>query len=370
VRRVRHWLALTLGLAVACVLAAEGVLLFRNWSPPGQPAAQATWAAATQTTGAAAPATPARHPATPARHPATQPATRPLLSPFTGQPVPSLGPVLAVPVDNAAAARPQAGLRQADIVYVLPAEGGLSRFLAVYSSRVPRVTGPVYSAHADDLQLLRQFGRPAFAYSGAPPPLLPVIQQARIVGLPGGAASDVPGGATGGGPRGYFPDPGRPAPDNMYARTRQLLAAAHGASTARDIGFRFGPVPAGGLPTAAWSVSYPAASFSFSWSAPVGRWLVGMDGAAATGPRGRQLSAATVVIQYTTIGVSRFAGVTGPAPFAYSTGAGRAVVLRNGQSWQVRWFRSHGSSGTTFTTDSGQRMTFARGPVWVILTQP
>jgi hypothetical protein len=363
VRRVRHWLALALGLAVACVLAAEGVLLFRNWSPPGQPAAQATGAAATQTTGAAAPATPARHPA-------TQPATRPpLLSPFTGQPVPSPGPVLAVPVDNAAAARPQAGLGQADIVYVLPAEGGLSRFLAVYSSRVPRVAGPVHSAHADNLQLLRQFGRPAFAYSGAPPPLLPVIQQARIVGLPGGAASGVPGGATGGGPGGYFPDPGRPAPDNVYARTRQLLAAAHGASTARDIGFRFGPVPAGGLPTAAWSVSYPAASFSFSWSAPVGRWLVGMDGAPATRPRGSQLSAATVVIQYTTIGVSRFAGLTGPAPFAYSTGAGRAVVLRNGQSWQVRWSRPHGSSGTTFTTDSGQRMTFARGPVWLVLTR-
>lgn len=360
-RRVRHWLALALGLAVACVLAAEGVLLFRNWSPPGQPAAHTTGAAATQTTGAAPPAT-----ATPAHHPATQPATRPLLSPFTGQPVPSPGPVLAVSVDNAAAARPQAGLSQADIVYVLPAEGGLSRFLAVYSSRVPRVTGPVRSAHADDLQLLRQFGRPAFAYSGLPPALLPVIQQARIVGLPG-PASDVPGGATGGGPGGYFPDPGRPAPDNMYARTRHLLAAAHGASTAHDIGFRFGPVPAGGLPTAAWPVSYPAASFSFSWSASAGRWLVGMDGAPATGPRGGQLSAATVVIQYTTIGVSRFAGLTGPAPFAYSTGAGRAVVLRNGQSWQVRWSRPHGSSGTTFTTDSGQPMTFAPGPVWVVL---
>jgi len=356
VRRVRHWLALALGLAVACVLAAEGVLLVRNWTPPSQSAAQATGAtAAQQTTGAAAPSRPARHPAS---HPATPPSARPLLSPFTGQRVPSLGPVLAVPVGNAAAARPQAGLSQADIVYVLPAEGGLSRFLAVYSSRVPRVTGPVRTARADDLQLLRQFGRPAFAYSGAPAGLLPVIQQARIVGLPAGAASGVPGG--------YFPQPGRPAPDNIYARTRQLLAAAHGVSTARGIGFRFGPAPAGGLPTAAWPVSYPAASFSFSWSAPAGRWLVDMDGAPATGPRGGQLSAATVVIQYTAMGVSRFAGPSGPAPFAYTTGGGRAVVLRNGQSWQVRWSRPHGSSGTTFSTDSGQPMTFARGQVWVV----
>jgi hypothetical protein len=93
-----------------------------------------------------------------------------------------------------------------------------------------------------------------------------------------------------------------------------------------------------------------------------------MDGAPARGPRGGQLSATTVVIQYTRIGVSRFAALTGPAPFAYSTGTGRAVVLRNGQSWQVTWSRPHGSAGTTFTTGSGQRMTFARGPVWVVLT--
>ena len=27
----------------------------------------------------------------------------------------------------------------------------------------------------------------------------------------------------------------------------------------------------------------------------------------------------------------------------------------------------HGSGGTTFTTGSGRRMTFARGPVWVVI---
>jgi len=45
-------------------------------------------------------------------------------------------------------------------------EGGLSRFLAVYSSHVPPVVGPVPSAREDDLELLRQFGRPAFADGG------------------------------------------------------------------------------------------------------------------------------------------------------------------------------------------------------------
>jgi hypothetical protein len=238
---------------------------------------------------------------------------------------------------------------------VLPVEGGLSRFLAVFYAHFPRVVGPVRSARDDDLQLLRQFGRPAFAYSGAQPQLLPVVERARIVDLYAGRAG------------GYYRDDLRVAPYNLYAHTRRLLAEARGASTARDVGFRFGPAPAGGLATAARSVSYPAASFTFRWSRRAARWLVWMDGARAMTTDGGQLGAATVVIQYTRIGSSRFREWGGPAPYAYSTGSGRAVVLCDGKAWQAHWSRPHGSGGTTFTTGSGRRMTFARGPVWVVL---
>src|SRR6516225_7952617 len=101
------------------------------------------------------------------------PTSHQLRSPFTGEPVPSLNRVLAVKIDNIVHARPQTGLTRADIVYVLPVEGGLSRVLAIFSSHYPRVIGPVRSAREDDLELLRQFGRPAFAYSGATATLLP-----------------------------------------------------------------------------------------------------------------------------------------------------------------------------------------------------
>ena len=100
----------------------------------------------------------------------------------------ALGRVLAVKIDNLAPARPQTGFTGADIVYVLPVEGGLSRFMAVFSSRFPSVIGPVRSAREDDLELLRQFGRPAFAYSGAQPQLLPVVERARTVDLYAGRA--------------------------------------------------------------------------------------------------------------------------------------------------------------------------------------
>jgi hypothetical protein len=278
-----------------------------------------------------------------------------LLSPFTGEPVRSLNRVLAVKIDNIGYARPQTGLTHADIVYVLPVEGGLSRFLAVFSSDYPRVIGPVRSAREDDLELLRQFGRPAFAYSGATATLLPYIHRtARIVDLYDGIAS------------GYYRDTGRIAPYNLYARTRQLLRQAPRASAAHDIGFRFGPAPAGGKPTRSASVSYPAASFHFKWSTAKDRWLVSMDGRPAVTTDGGRLSPATVVIQYTKVRTSRFLEYGKPPPYAESTGSGTALVLRDGKAWTAHWSRPKANGGTTFTI-GGKPMTFAPGQVWIVL---
>jgi hypothetical protein len=225
----------------------------------------------------------------------------------------------------------------------------------VFSSHSPPVIGPVRSAREDDLELLRQFGRPAFAYSGAQPQLLPVVERARTVDLYAGRVG------------GYFRDPRRVAPHNLYARTSRLLAEAPGASQARDIGFRFGPAPGAGRATASFPVSYPAASFTFRWSASDGRWLVSMDGTPARAAEGGPLSAATVVIQYTKVRTSRFLEAGARPPFAESTGAGTGVVLRDGKAYPVRWSRPDADRGTTFTSASGQVMTFARGPVWVVL---
>jgi hypothetical protein len=282
-----------------------------------------------------------------------------LRSPFTGQPVPSLERVLAVKIDNIVNARPQTGLSHADIVYVLPVEGGLSRFLAIFSSHYPSVVGPVRSAREDDVQLLRQFGRPAFAYSGATAALLPYIHRtARIVDLYAGIAS------------GYYRDNSRFAPYNLYANTRQLLKQAPGASKAQGIGFQFGPPPRGGKVTRSASVSYPAASLRFTWSAAKRRWLVSMDGTPAVTADGGRLAPATVVIQHTTVRTSRFLEYGKPPPYAESVGSGTAVVLRDGKAWTTHWSRTAADGATTFTTASSQRMTFAPGQVWIVLAYP
>jgi Protein of unknown function (DUF3048) N-terminal domain/Protein of unknown function (DUF3048) C-terminal domain len=280
----------------------------------------------------------------------------PLLSPFTGEPVKSLGGVLAVKIDNIVYARPQTGLSDADIVYVLPVEGGLTRFMAIFSSHFPPVIGPVRSARNDDLELLRQFGRPAFAYSGAQGQLLPVVERAHIVDLYAGRVVAP-----------YYRDNSRIAPYNLYANTRQLLAHAKGASRAHSIGFRFGPAPAGGQVTRSYSVSYPSAKFIFTWSPGRGHWLVTMDGKPATTTDRGRLAPATVIMQRTTVHTSGYLEYGVPPPYAETVGHGTAVVLRGGKAYNVRWSRPSYYAGTTYTTMSGQRMNFAPGQVWILL---
>jgi hypothetical protein len=314
--------------------------------------------------GSPAPPRPAPAPPSPTRthatatatpHPTATPPPGPLLDPFTGKPVRALGKVLAVKIDNIVNARPQTGLQSADIVYVIPVEGGLTRFMAVYSSYIPQVVGPVRSARESDLDILRQFGRPAFAWSGATPHLVPFVDRAPIVNL---YALRVGG---------YYRDFGRAAPSNLYASARQLIQEAKGASKARDIGFRFGALPAGGKSATSYSVQYPAASYTFRWSAKAGRWVAWIDGAPAMATEGGQLGGSTVIIQYTQISTSRFEEYGGRPPYAKSTGSGKAVVLRDGKQFTVHWSRPSLEGGTSYTLPDGEPMLFAPGQVWVVL---
>jgi len=277
-----------------------------------------------------------------------------LYSPFTGEPVNGLRPVLAVKIDNIVQARPQTGLQSADLMYVIPVEGGLTRFMAVYSSHVPPVIGPVRSARQSDLDILRQFGRPAFAWSGATPHLVPFIERAPLVDLYALLVG------------GYYRVGFRVAPQNLYANPRTLLGEARHASKARDIGFRFGPLPAGGRVVRSWTVQYPAATITFRWSGKAKRWLVWMDGAPGRAAEGGQLGGRTVIIQYTRIATSRFEEYGGRPPYAISVGSGTAIILRDGRAYQVHWSRPTLNSGTTFTLPDGKRMLFARGQVWIV----
>jgi hypothetical protein len=65
--------------------------------------------------------------------------------------------VTCVMIENSVDARPQSGLRAAGVVYEAHAEGGITRFMAVYQDNKPNYFGPIRSARLTFVQLAKQY---------------------------------------------------------------------------------------------------------------------------------------------------------------------------------------------------------------------
>jgi hypothetical protein len=74
---------------------------------------------------------------------------------------------LGVMIENHDSSRPQSGLNSADVIYEIVAEGGITRFLAVFYCQEPVQVGPVRSARTYFLDFISEYGdSPLYAHVG------------------------------------------------------------------------------------------------------------------------------------------------------------------------------------------------------------
>ena len=326
----------------AIVLAAALVASCSNGKKP-EPQAAPTSASASPT-------------ATPT--PSASPTEKPLLSPFTGRPVDALKPVIAVKIDNATLARPQWGLDQADIVYEEAVEGRTTRFLAIFSSQDAPDIGPVRSVRESDVELLKMFGKVAFAFSGGNRGVLAGVRNS-------GAVFEV---SRNNKPAAFDTRGRRRDAYNFVTSSSRVLTHAPQAALAKDIGFRFGGQSKGGKSGKQLSFTWSTyARTSWVWDAKKKVYLRYMDGRPAMLRNGKQQSAPTVVLQYCSVRNSRYSDVSGAAsPYTTTTGSGRVVVLRDGKSFTGTWQRT-GMGKTRFLGADRKDIKLKAGPVWVML---
>ena len=273
------------------------------------------------------------------------------------------GPVLVVKIDDTTQAHPQIGLEDADIVYIEQVEGGLTRLAAVYSSVIPQRIGPVRSARISDIEIMSQFGRVAFAYSGAQSKLLPVIAAANLQDL----------GAQRQSPTIFTTDPNRVQPYAMVLRAdllmQKIMDDNYQIDSAKSIGFKFGPLQEGGTVTSKAIMHWPAATYSATWSNDDSRWLLSHNNSENVADSGVVLGPTTLVIQMVSIVPSEYKDkVGGVTPFSQTVGTGKAYVLRDGQRFITTWIRASSEGGTTFSFADGTVMNFDQGQIWISLT--
>ena len=281
---------------------------------------------------------------------------------LSGLPGPN-GPVLFVKVDDTVPAHPQTGLDSADVVYIEQVEGGLTRIAAVFSRTLPAKIGPVRSARISDIDLMANYGRVGLAYSGAQTLFLPVLRAANIEDI---GADTEPASI-------FFRDDSRQAPTNLYVDPTALLhksiAIEHRPiATAKSVGWKFGPLPAGGKSIVSASIAWPASKYQVIWSSSQKRWDLFYDGTPDLASDGVQLGSPTFVIQEVSITPSIYHDHLGSyTPFSNTIGSGTGYLLRDGEEIPVLWSRASATAPTIWTLKDGSPAYFHTGQVWIAL---
>lgn len=291
---------------------------------------------------------------------ADEPEPPPPRCPLTGVEAPRGGvpdrPALAVKIENLPAARPQAGLQTADIVYEELVEGGITRFIVIYQCQDDRRVGPVRSARTLDPEVLSQYGVPILGYSGGAPHVRRALDRANLITL------DESSGA-----QAMRRDPSKVAPHNLYADTRDLFRLGKSKDPAPDPVFTYAeevPSPSRKVSTIHLPFSPTVADVYWNWSRRAGAWMRSHGDVRHLVEGGGQVSADNVVVQIVEVVVGPRGGIT---PHVELTGSGKAYVLRDGRMIVGRWVRPTLRDVTRFVAKDGEEIALTPGRTWVEL---
>ena len=282
--------------------------------------------------------------------------------PLTGRPADPAAArraALSVKIDNIAAARPQAGIEAADVVYEEFTEG-ITRFIVVFHSADAEVVGPVRSVRPADPVIVRSVGG-VLAFSGGSPaavalatdmPLTVVTENDRAV---------------------MYRRPGRYAPHNLYTSTEGLRSRApEDVSPPASLAQFLPPEhPFGGLgATPATSLSIvpaPYVTAGYAWDPATSTWLRTTDGRPHLLEGGRQIAPTTVVVQFTP-----YVQFVADSKVQYPEvlGSGEVWIFANGNLIKGSWSKPVAESPTAFSDPSGAPIPLPQGQTWFHLVAP
>ena len=303
-------------------------------------------------------------------------------NPLTGLPYPDNEAMsrrnLIVKVSNyPPIVRPQTGINLADVVYEVEAEGGVTRFAAIFRSNSPDRVGPIRSARLLELELLPMY-HSLLAYSGASEPVQNLIMTSDYVyqtysPLKGDGCQD----------SGFCRDPQTPNIDfehTLYLNTQTL----YGSATRRNVnygmrawGFAFSenPSPDGMSVNDIYIEWYGQADARWQYQSDTGRYIRFTDNEPhMDAGDGQQLWADNLVI----IEVPHVErpDLFPPGADYWSLGIelwdyGRAYVARDGQFYQGYWRRENTNPGTALQLvfDDNTHIMLTPGRSWVTIVR-
>ncbi len=269
---------------------------------------------------------------------------------------------IAVVIENHTQARPQSGLTHADIVYETLAEGGITRFLAIFQTSNPKEIGPVRSARPYFNFLANQWAA-AYAHVGGSEIALSQLNTGVYKKL-----DDINQFFYG---DYYYRSKERVAPHNAYT-TLDLLRGLIDKKDWKDwptvkLG-EFETIPTEQLQTTVTTISAkffdPSYALTFTFDPTTGLYARTNGGKPSVDKNNdTQIYPRNVLVQYVDDYVVPMEQVNGLG--LKLDGDGRAVLFTGGKATDGTWQYANGEN--KFLNQEGQAMKFQPGQTWIIL---
>ena len=266
----------------------------------------------------------------------------------------NLNPVTAIQIENSPDARPQAGLKEASIIFEAIAEGGITRFNAIFQDTAPDYVGPIRSLRPYYIDWFWPFDA-AIAHVGGAPQALSDIKTLGIKDL-----DQFYNGNS------YDRINSRYAPHNVYTSIARLndLEKSKGFNTSTYKGFARKKEEKAVTPTAKTidlSVSGFYYNVHYDYDAAKNAYLRNEGGEPHKDDRsGSQLEPKVVVA----IVMSRGLDGDGEHTDYQTTGSGHMFVFQDGNVQEGTWGKTARKDQWTFTATDGKPITFNPGQTW------
>lgn len=282
------------------------------------------------------------------------------VAPLTGQPVQSEivnRRPWAVVVENLASIRPQAGLSYADVVFEAPAEGGVTRFLAIFQSRMPATVGPIRSAREYFNGWARGF-KALYSHSGGSPEALAQLNKGY------GALQNIDEFANA---AAYERITGK-APHNLFTTNERFLnyVQSRAWSTETQVtALSYGALP-GDTPAVEITIPYVPTDYSVRYiyvSSEQGYQRTLNTGIQTDKVTGAPITVQNAVVMFTD--VSEIPGDEAGRLTVRTTGTGDIYLFRNGKKFDGRWMRKTQDDNLTFIDTTGAPLLLSPGNTWI-----
>jgi hypothetical protein len=279
---------------------------------------------------------------------------------------------LAVKISNSPAiVRPQAGLGSADLVFEHYAEGGVTRFTAVYLSQGASKIGSIRSGRLIDLEIPAMF-KAMFAYSGSSGGVKQKIvdsdfyQGNRVISPDFGVGEPV---------FRRIPEPGKAFEHTLFTSTDALwaLTTERGLNTRQDLlglAFRASP-PEGGQPARYVELGYlpGVASAEWTYAPDLGLYQRTILGAPHTDElTGQQITAANIILVYANhVETDILEDLVGGGHYSIEIqvwGEGPVQIVRDGRVYNGNWTRQAREDMLSLWDTAGQPLTLKPGNSW------